>query len=94
MPAEPAVAVTRDGVVTGADFLPDHDVTVSIARPGEDVSDYLNYTTDCSGRLCADLPPTALTGTLYVAATDHRPDPAGPCGRLWSNTYIVNTVGA
>ena len=91
MPTEPAITVTRAGVVTGADFLPGHDVTVAITRPGEDISDYLTYTTDCSGRLYADLPATALTGTLHVAVTDHRPDSNGACGWLWSNTYIVNT---
>lgn len=25
-------------------------------------------------------------GKLYIAATDHRPDHDGACGRLWSNT--------
>jgi hypothetical protein len=93
-PAEPAITVTRAGVVIGTEFLPDHDVTVSISRPGEDIADYLNYTTDRDGRLYADLPATALTGTLYVAATDHRPDPDGACGLLWSNTYILNAGGA
>ena len=93
-PAKPAITVTPAGVVIGSDFLADHDVTVSITRPGEDISDYLNYTTDRNGRLYADLPATALTGTLHVAATDHRPDPDGACGRLWSNTYILNAGGA
>jgi hypothetical protein len=86
-PAKPAITVTRVGVVIGTDFLPDHDVTVRIIRPGEDINDYLNYTTDGNGHLYAELPATALTGTLQLAATDHRPDPDGACGRLWSNTY-------
>jgi hypothetical protein len=30
--------------------------------------------------------PNGVTGKLYIAATDHRPDPDGACGRLWSNT--------
>jgi hypothetical protein len=93
-PAKPAITVTRAGVVIGTDFLPDHDVTVSITRPGEDISDYLNYTTDRNGHLYADLPVTALTGTLQVAATDHRPDPDGACSRLWSNTYTLNISDA
>jgi hypothetical protein len=32
-----------------------------------------------------------MTGMLQIAVTDHRPDPDGACGRLWSNTY---TLGA
>jgi len=90
-PAKPAITVTRAGVVIGTDFLPDHDVTVRIARPEEDVSDYLTYTADRNGHLYADLPATAMTGMLQIAVTDHRPDPDGACGRLWSNTY---TLGA
>jgi hypothetical protein len=88
-PAAPAITVTRVGVVIGADFLPDHDVTVRITRPGEEISDYLTYTADRNGHLYADLPATALTGMLQVAATDHRPDPDGPCGWLWSNTCTL-----
>lgn len=89
-PAKPAITVTRAGVAIGTDFLSDHDVTVSISRPGDDVSDYLSYTTDRNGHLYAELPATALTGALQVAATDHRPDPVGACGRLWSNTCTLN----
>ena len=40
-PATPAITVTRVGVVIGADFLPDREVTVRITRPGESVSDYV-----------------------------------------------------
>jgi hypothetical protein len=89
-PATPAITVTRVGVVIGADFLPHHEVTVSISHPGEDISDYLTYTADGNGHLYADLPATALTGLLQIAATDHRPDPDGACGRLWSNTYTLS----
>jgi hypothetical protein len=45
-------------------------------------------TSVCDGRdgcLHSDL-PNGVTGKLYIAATDHRPDPDGACGRLWSNT--------
>ncbi len=91
LPATPAITVTRVGVVIGADFLPHHEVTVRITRPGEDISDYLTYAADGNGHLYADLPATALTGMLQITATDHRPDPDGACGRLWSNTY---TLGA
>ncbi|MBV8178085.1 MAG: hypothetical protein JO045_04635 [Mycobacterium sp.] len=89
-PATPAITVTPAGIVIGADFLPGHDVTVRITRSGEDVSDYLTYTADRNGYLYADLPATALTGMLRIAATDHRPDPDGACGRLWSNTYTLS----
>lgn len=88
--ASPGITVTRNGVVIGAGFLPHHDVTVRIARPGHDVSDYLTYTSDASGDLYAELPATVMTGMLQIAATDHRPDPDDACGRLWSNTYTLS----
>ncbi len=91
--AKPAIAVTRAGVVIGTDFLPDHDVTIRISHAGKDVSDYLTYTAEHNGRLYADLPATAMTGVLQVAATDHRIDPDGACGWLWSNTYVVSARG-
>jgi hypothetical protein len=84
-PTAPTITATRGGVVIGVDFLPDHVVAVKITRPGEDVSDYLTYTTDRNGHLYAEL-PTAVAGTLCIAVTDNRPDPDGECGRLWSNT--------
>lgn len=91
--ATPAIIVTRVGVVIGAGFLPDREVTVRITCPGESVSDYVTYTSDRSGDLHAELPATALSGMLQIAATDHRPDPDGPCGRVWSNTYTVTFIG-
>jgi hypothetical protein len=92
-PATPAITVTRVGVVIGADFLPDREVTVRITRPGESVSDYVTYTSDRNGDLHAELPVTALSGTLQIVATDHRPDPDGQCGRIWSNTYTLKVIG-
>jgi hypothetical protein len=92
-PVTPAITVTRVGVVIGADFLPDREVTVRIARPGESVSDYVTYTSDRNGDLHAELPATALSGILQIAATDHRPDPDGQCGRIWSNTYTLKFIG-
>jgi len=92
-PAMPAITVTRAGVVIGADFLPDREVTVRITRPGESVSDYVTYTSDRNGELHAELPATALTGILQISATDHRPDPDGQCGRIWSNTYTLTIIG-
>jgi hypothetical protein len=92
-PAKPAITVTRVGVVIGADFLPNREVTVRITRPGESVSDYLTYTSDRNGDLYAELPATALIGILQIDATDHRPDPDGQCGRIWSNTCTLKAVG-
>jgi len=92
--AIPAITVIPVGIVVGAGFLPDHEVTVKITRLGEDVSDYLTYSSDRNGRLYADLPATAVKGMLQVAATDHRPDPHDACGRLWSNTYTLSAGGA
>jgi hypothetical protein len=75
-------------LVTGSGFLPDHRVAVRITHAGEDISDYLTYVTDGHGYLYCELPDGA-TGKLHIAATDHRPDPEGACGRLWSNTYTL-----
>jgi hypothetical protein len=93
LPAAPAITVTRAGVVVGADFLPDCEVTVRITHPAESVSDYVTYTSDSNGDLHAELPATALVGILQIAATDHRPDPDGQFGRIWSNTYTLNSIG-
>jgi len=77
-------------LVTGCGFLPDHEVAVRITRAGEDVDDYLTYVTNGNGCFHSEV-PNDVTGTLYIAATDHRPDPEGDCGRLWSNicTLVV-----
>jgi hypothetical protein len=78
--------ISADGhLVTGSGFLPDHPVAVWITCAGEDIDDYLTYVTDCDGSLHSDL-PNGVTGKLYIAVTDLRPDPDGACGRLWSNT--------
>ncbi|HZE14657.1 MAG TPA: hypothetical protein VE197_02515 [Mycobacterium sp.] len=63
-------------------------MTIRITRAGEDISDYLTYLTDGHGYLHCELPDSA-PGTVYIAATDHRPDAEGACGRLWSNTYTL-----
>ena len=75
-------------LVTGSGFLPDHCVAIRITRAGEDIDDYLTYVTDGHGCVHCEL-PNGATGTLYIAATDHRPDPDGACGRLWSNTCTL-----
>ena len=91
--ATPAIIVTRVGVVIGAGFLADREVTVRITRRGGSVSDYVTYASDRNGDLHAELPATALSGILQIAATDHRPDPDGACGRIWSNTYTLTFIG-
>jgi hypothetical protein len=82
--ATPGISA-KGHLVTGSGFLPDHDVSIRITRTGEDVTDYLTYVTDGDGYLRCELPDSVM-GTLHIAATDHRPDPDGACGRLWSNT--------
>jgi hypothetical protein len=82
--ATPTISV-QGHLVTGSGFLPHHNVTVQITSAGEDISDYLAYVTDGDGYLHCEL-PDSVTGTLRIAATDHRPNPDGVCGRLWSNT--------
>ena len=74
--------------VTTSGFRPDRNVSIRISRAGENISDYLTYMADGDGDLHCELPNSA-TGTLSIAATDHRPDPDGACGRLWSNTYTL-----
>jgi len=75
-------------LVTGSGFLPYHSVTVRISREGEDISDYLTYVTDGNGDIHCEL-LDSVTGTLHIAITDHRADPEGVCGRLWSSTCTL-----
>ncbi len=89
-PAGPMIAASRGHVlVTGIEFLPNHPITVRISQEGEDIDDYLAYTTDGQGHLNATLPATAVTKTAYITASDHRPNPRGEQGLLWSNTVVV-----
>jgi hypothetical protein len=89
----PTPSICAEGhLVTGSGFLPDHYVAVRITAAGEGIDDYLTYVTDADGYLHCDL-PNGVAGKLYIAATDHRPDPDGACGRLWSNTVIVTATG-
>jgi hypothetical protein len=78
--------------VTGSGFLPDHRVALRITRAGDDIDDYLTYVTDDEGRVQCEL-PDGLSGTLRLTVTDHRPDPDGACGRLWSNTCTLVRTG-
>jgi len=74
-----------------AGFLPDRLVTVRVVYTAEDISDYLTYATDLRGILRAELPTSPGAGALHITATDHRTDPDGACGLLWSNTQMVFT---
>jgi hypothetical protein len=87
--AAPTITAMAGGVITGAGFLPDHEVVVCVNYVADDISDYLTYTADASGHLYAEVPTSAATGTMRVAATDRRTDPNGRCGLLWSNTDIL-----
>jgi hypothetical protein len=91
-PTSPVISASRGQVfITGAGFLPNRAVTVRITYIGEDIVDYLTYITDADGRLSAPLPETAVTETVHISVTDHRLDPAGDGGVLWSNTIIVSS---
>jgi hypothetical protein len=83
----PTISATGH-LVTGSGFLPDHIVAIRITRAGEDIDDYLAYVTDGHGYLHSEL-PSSVTGTVSIAATDHRGDPDGACGWLWSNACIL-----
>jgi len=85
--ANPTVSA-HGHLVAGFGFLPDHRVAIRITRAGEDIDDYLTYVADGDGCLHCEL-PDSVTGILHIAATDHRPDPDGACGRLWSNTCTL-----
>jgi len=93
-PVRPIISASRgQALITGSGFLPNHSVTVRIMCAGEDVVDYLTYVSEADGRLSAVLPEAAITDIGYVDVTDHRPDPDGDCGLLWSNTVIVTFPG-
>lgn len=92
-PSSPVISVSRGQVViTGTGLLPHCPVTVRITSTGEDMVDYLTYTSDAGGYLTAALPETAITQTGHIDVTDNRPDPAGDGGLLWSNTVIVTAT--
>lgn len=89
-PTCPVISASRGQVlITGSGFLPNCPLTVRIASAGEDVVDYLTYTSDADGYLSAVLPETAIARTGHIAVTDNRHDPAGEGGLLWSNTVLV-----
>jgi hypothetical protein len=88
-PPAPTISAATQYLITGAGFLPDHAVTVRVTYTSEDISDCLIYETDPSGDLYAELPTSPTRSTLYITATDHRADPEGVGGFLWSNTHTV-----
>ena len=90
----PTITVGAGYVVTGTGFLPDHFVTIRVTYTADNVSDYLAFGTNARGELHAELPISPATGTLYVAATDHRPDPRGACQLVWSNTETIRVHNA
>jgi hypothetical protein len=90
----PTITAAPSYIVTGSGFLPDHNVTVRVTHIGDGVSDYLTYSTDHAGHLFAALPPGVAARTSRIAVTDHRPDPHGACGLLWSNTETLRGDGA
>jgi hypothetical protein len=93
-PADPIISASRGQVlITGSGFLPNRWVTIRITYIGDDIVDYLTYVSDANGGLSAPLPETAITETGHIAVTDHRPDPDGDGGLLWSNTVIVTSSG-
>jgi hypothetical protein len=88
-PAAPSIRATPEYLIIGAGFVPDHAVTVRVTYTTEDISDCLTYETDPSGDLYAELPTGPTHSTLHITATDHRVDPDGVDGFLWSNTHVV-----
>lgn len=94
-PTGPIISASCGHVlITGSGFLPNRPVTIRITYIGEDIVDYLTYVSDADGYLSAVLPETAVTETGHIAVTDHRPDPDGDGGLLWTNTVIVAQTGA
>ena len=89
-PAGPIISASCGQVlITGSGFLPNRSITIRITSIGEDIVDYLTYISDANGGLSAALPETAIIETGHIAVTDHRLDPRGDGGLLWSNTVIV-----
>jgi hypothetical protein len=85
----PTITGTADGV-TGEGFLPGRRVTICVTYIEDDVSDYLSYTAGPDGRLRARVPTSHAPGALRIRATDHRSDPDGECGLLWSNAHTAS----
>jgi hypothetical protein len=87
--AAPTITAHLDHIVTGAGFLPNCSVTVRVTYVADQASDYLAFSADMCGWLYAELPTSPSNFELHVSATDHRTDPSGGDGLLWSNTAIM-----
>jgi len=85
----PTIIAVGGNIITGVNFLPDHVVVLRVTYAADEVSDYLTYRTNSAGDLYAELPTSPSPGALHVSATDHRPDPHGAYGLLWSNTEVL-----
>lgn len=85
----PTITTHAGYVVTGAGFLTNQSVTIRVTYIGEQVSDDLAFSADVCGRLWAQIPTSPTSGAMHVSATDHRADPDGVEGLLWSNTAII-----
>ncbi|WP_428338682.1 hypothetical protein [Mycobacterium sp.] len=91
-PASPVISAASGQIlITGTGLLPNQSVTLRIIS--EDIVDYLTYVSDANGCLCAPFPEAAISGTKYIAVTDHRTDSAADDGLLWSNTVVVMGTG-
>jgi hypothetical protein len=89
----PTITATAGYIITGAGFLPDHEVLVRVIYTAQDISDYLTYRTDSGGCLSVGLPAAPDAGVLQITATDRRSDLDGAGGLLWSNTRTVSAAG-
>ena len=84
------VTVATGCVISGTGFLPNHELSIRVAYTKDGASDYLTFTTDSAGNFNAVLPTSGATGTLQITATDHRSNPTGVCGLVWSNTETID----
>ncbi len=87
--AAPAIAAADNTVIIGTGFLPACDVTVRVVYSVDGITDYLAFTSDLHGDLIADVPLSPDSGVVAISASDHRPDPGGDRGLLWSNTVTI-----
>jgi len=82
--AHAAITVTRVGVVIGADFLPDREVTVRITRLGRaSATTSLTHRT-ATATFMTKLPARPSAAILQIAATDSAPRRMANAGRIWS----------
>jgi hypothetical protein len=85
----PRITVATDCTITGTGFLSAHHVTIRVTYTAEDVADYFTYVAGPGGDVHGRLPTSPTEGKIQIAATDHRSDPDGACGLLWSNTVTL-----